>query len=58
MEFLSNHGAELLVGTLAFVGGCAALAKVVAPLTETKVDDKLAGLLSKAHKFLSKLALK
>jgi hypothetical protein len=58
MEFLANHGAELLVGALAFVGGCAALAKVVAPLTDTKVDDKLAGALSKLYGLLSKLALK
>jgi hypothetical protein len=58
VEFLSAHGMELLVGALAFVGGAAALCKVVAPLTDTKVDDKLAGALSKLYGLLSKLALK
>lgn len=42
---------------LAVIGGASVVAKVMAPLTKTKLDDKLAGWLGKAHAVISKLAL-
>lgn len=39
------------------VAGASVIAAGVAPLTETKWDDKAAGLLSKAKKLLDMLAL-
>ncbi len=55
MSWLSNP--MTLVWALAVVGGASALVRAVAPLTKTKVDDKLAGALSFLHKLLSKVAL-
>lgn len=40
---------------LMVLGGLVVLVKMLAPLTETKVDDKLAGALTKAVDFLKKL---
>lgn len=47
----------VLAWALAVVGGASVLAAGVAPLTETKWDDKLAGLLSKLKGWLDTLAL-
>jgi len=57
MSWLVLHWSDLLVAVLAVIGGASAAVKVIAPLTDSKLDDKLAGWLSKAHSFLSKLAL-
>ncbi len=42
---------------LAVVGGASVAVKLVAPLTKTKVDDKLAGWLSKIEAVLKTIAL-
>lgn len=46
-----------LTAALAVVGAASVAAAAIAPLTKTKVDDKVAGVLSKVHGLLSKLAL-
>ena len=39
------------------VGAASVVAVAVAPLTDTKIDDKLAGIFSKAKKLLDAVAL-
>lgn len=46
-----------LVAVLSFIGGASVAVKAIAPLTESKLDDKLSGVLTKVHNLLSKLAL-
>lgn len=50
--WIAENWATLGTGLLAAIGGLWALAKVVAPLTETRFDDKIAGVLGKTHRAL------
>lgn len=57
MSWFVTNGPTVLLWASAIVGGASALVLAVAPLTKTKVDDKLGGLLNKLHGLLSKVAL-
>ena len=57
MSWFVSNGPVVLTWALAIVGGASALVLAVAPLTKTKVDDKLGGALSALHGLLSKVAL-
>lgn len=48
---------EYLPTALAIVGAASVAVRAIAPITATKLDDKLAGVISKVHSLLSKLAL-
>lgn len=57
MEWFLSNWPLVVQAVLAVIGGASVAVKLIAPLTSTKLDDKLAGILSKVHSLLSKLAL-
>lgn len=57
MDTVLEYGPVILTWALVIIGGASTLAAGIAPLTETKWDDKLAGFLSKLKNILDKLAL-
>lgn len=46
---------QVVEAVLMVLGGLVVLLKVIAPLTDTKLDDKLAGKLSAVADFLKKM---
>ncbi len=48
---------EYIPTALAIIGAASVMVKTIAPLTDTKFDDKLAGWISKAAALLGKVAL-
>jgi hypothetical protein len=57
MSWLSSHGPEILTWALVIVGSASVLVRGIAPLTKTKLDDKLGSALSTLHGLLGKVAL-
>lgn len=58
MDWLISNYAAVGLAILSVVGGASIAAKLIAPLTKTKVDDKLANVLSFIHSMLTKIGLK
>ncbi len=55
LYMLVEHWQAILVAMASLVGSLWGLAKIIAPFTETKLDDKLAGALSKVHSVLGSI---
>lgn len=56
-DTILSYAPLVLAWAIAIVGSASVAAAAIAPLTETKVDDKLAGLLSRLKALLDKIAL-
>lgn len=57
LDWITSNAPLVLTWIVAVVGIASFATKAVAPLTETKLDDKLAGFFSKLQSILDKLAL-
>jgi hypothetical protein len=57
MSWIVANWMTLLTVVLTVVGAASVAVKLIAPLTATKTDDKVAGWLDKVVAVLSKLAL-
>lgn len=55
MSWLLENWSVIGLAALSVIGGLWAAAKAIAPLTDSKLDDKLAGILGKVHGVLTKL---
>lgn len=57
LDTIATKAPVVLAWTVAIVGSASVAAAAIAPLTKTKWDDRLAGLLSKLKGLLDKVAL-
>ena len=55
MDFLIANYMDILLVIFTAIGGLWSAAKLLAPLTETKVDDMVAGALGKVHGLLARI---
>ena len=53
LNWIGSNWTEMLTASLMVLGGLQAAAWAIAPLTETKLDDKVAGWLSKMYNALA-----